>query len=474
MRLPVGFLVRAGGRGRDSALDGREHRVEQRGIRIVRIGHVHVARSVRVERGEQVHLGAIGLARRPFAQDALLAAVEGDHEIEGAEPVGLELARAVRGRVVAPGLEGGDRARVGALADVPVAGGRRGHRDRVVVAVRGDELAEHGLRHRRPADVAGADEADTEERRLVEWAIEAHAPIVPPRPLLHSDLRLFVVLDRGRARGADGGARAPTMERSGKQEVPVNPDPRTRRRAETAARPARATGGRRLGRARRIRRGSAGATGTGPRPRRTRGRPSSSAVACGSPTRRSSRPSTRRAASWRGPVAESPPPIPGAPIMVTLPGSVVVASDAMLALPSRSSTGWRRSSARSGRRSAPSSEPEWMPLGGRPCIEQLQLGAAPGRRGGGRRRRSSRTPVRRAVEDYGMAEARARTRAADCSAAGLAALGGPAIWLLALSLLGCGAVPRSAARHSGRASGGSRAPTRSESSADACSTTSAP
>src|SRR6185436_11280315 len=95
--------------------------------------------------------------------------------------------------------------------------------NRVVVSLRGDELAEHGLGHGRPADVARADEADTEDRRLIEWSIEAHAPIVPPRPLLHSEPPVsgsswaVVSADGWRAERQYGSA--------GNQEVHVNPDP---------------------------------------------------------------------------------------------------------------------------------------------------------------------------------------------------------------------------------------------------------
>jgi hypothetical protein len=75
-----------------------------------------------------------------------------------------------------------------------------------------------------------------------------------------------------------------------------------------------------------------------------------------------------------------------------------------------------------------------LPLGGRPCIGQLQFA----RLRVGEAASSAADlahAIHRAVEDYGVAEARAE-REQQLSAASLAALGGPAIWLFALSLLG--------------------------------------
>ena len=76
----------------------------------------------------------------------------------------------------------------------------------------------------------------------------------------------------------------------------------------------------------------------------------------------------------------------------------------------------------------------WMPLGGRPCITHLQYARVRVGEAASSTAELARA-IRQAVDEYGLAEARAE-REQQSSAAGLAALGGPALWLLALSLLG--------------------------------------
>ena len=101
-------------------------------------------------------------------------------EVAVGEVVVRELARAMLRAVVAAALEGFDRALVGGFADVPVAGAGAG-RDHARTEARGiRELPEHHLRHRRPADVAGADEHDPEGRGSVASGHGLHS--LPPRP----------------------------------------------------------------------------------------------------------------------------------------------------------------------------------------------------------------------------------------------------------------------------------------------------
>ena len=119
--------------------------------------------------------------------------------------------------------------------------------------------------------------------------------------------------------------------------------------------------------------------------------------------------------------------------MLTLPGSVVVTSDAMLAYRSRLER-MAQELREVGAAVGTILRSGWMPLGGRPCVPQLQLA----------RQRVAEAEsstaqlahaLQSAAEEYGRAEARAE-RAQQSSAAGLASLGGPAIWLFAVNLLG--------------------------------------
>ena len=132
-------------------------------------------------------------------------------------------------------------------------------------------------------------------------------------------------------------------------------------------------------------------------------------------------------------MAESPPPTPGPPILVTLPGSVVVVSDAMLAYRAeleRVAQELREVGAAIGNLLGGA----WIPLGGRPCITELQFARL--RVGEASAAAADLAhALQVAVEEYGRAEARAEL-AQQSSAAALGSLGGPAIWLLAISLLG--------------------------------------
>ena len=132
-------------------------------------------------------------------------------------------------------------------------------------------------------------------------------------------------------------------------------------------------------------------------------------------------------------MAESPPPGPGAPILVTLPGTVVVVSDAMLAY--RSELGAMAQDLREVAAAIGTIlRGGWMAAGGRPCIAQLRFAQL--RVGEATSSAADlEHALQRAVEEYGLAEARAE-RAQQTSAAGLASLGGPAIWLFAVGLVG--------------------------------------
>src|SRR5690554_6930500 len=72
-------------------------------------------------------------------------------------------------------MHGGQGARVGSLPHVPVSRAGRHDRDERFAPGFAHDVAEHGFGHGRAADVARAHEADTKERRIVKWPLEAHA-----------------------------------------------------------------------------------------------------------------------------------------------------------------------------------------------------------------------------------------------------------------------------------------------------------
>src|SRR6516165_4277254 len=104
--------------------------------------------------------------------------VEGDDEVLAVEVGPLELPGPVDG-LVAAALEGGDGPAVGAAPDVP--GPRTGALDLHIGAEPGFGQAptEHRFRHRRPTDVAQADERDA-VRRVHGRSAVASTPM-PPR-----------------------------------------------------------------------------------------------------------------------------------------------------------------------------------------------------------------------------------------------------------------------------------------------------
>jgi hypothetical protein len=101
------------------------------------------------------------LARaREGAQVAEVAGVHGEHEVAFGQPGAVELAGAVGVAVVAVAVELAAGGAVHPLAHVPVAGAGAVHDHPLVEAGRGDLGPEHGVGHRRTADVPEADAAD--------------------------------------------------------------------------------------------------------------------------------------------------------------------------------------------------------------------------------------------------------------------------------------------------------------------------
>jgi hypothetical protein len=97
------------------------------------------------------------------AQVHEVAGVHGEDQVIPGQPGRLELAGPVRlgaGAVVASAGQRGPGPRIHRVTDVPVPGPRAVHHDRAVQAGRGHFGAQDGLGHRRPADIAQADQAD--------------------------------------------------------------------------------------------------------------------------------------------------------------------------------------------------------------------------------------------------------------------------------------------------------------------------
>ena len=127
----------------------------------------------------KLHLRAVLVACRPALEDALLAAVEHDHEVEVVEPARVELAGAVP-RAVIPVWRADARVRSSdgsptCQSPVPAEMMATDSFEPGLL----HEVFEDGFGHGRAADVARADEADAKERRLVEDSVEAHGFIVP-------------------------------------------------------------------------------------------------------------------------------------------------------------------------------------------------------------------------------------------------------------------------------------------------------
>ena len=116
-------------------------------------------RTLAVSRASEVLSKELG--RSPKVRE--VARVHGEDQVIPGQPGRLELPSPVRLRaraVVAPAGQRRPRVRIHRVADVPVAGARAVHHDRAVQAGRAQFGAQHGLGHRRPADVAQADQAD--------------------------------------------------------------------------------------------------------------------------------------------------------------------------------------------------------------------------------------------------------------------------------------------------------------------------
>jgi hypothetical protein len=145
--------------------------IEGRIVAVVGVGDVLQRRELGVELEQQPHLVLVRRVAGLVAQHPGLAAVERDHQIESGEVGRIELAGAVTAAVVAGAVEGGDRPLVRPLPHVPVARARRFDRDAILEPGARGEGAQHDLGHRRPADVAGADEGDTEALRRVRGGI---------------------------------------------------------------------------------------------------------------------------------------------------------------------------------------------------------------------------------------------------------------------------------------------------------------
>ena len=185
-----------------AAFDHREHFVEHRRPRVVRIGNVERARRL-IERHEQSDLVGVGLVARPSAQDALVAAVERDHQVVAREVGVRELAGAVAVAVVPVPFERVDRALIGALADVPVTGpGAR----------RGDAVTEaRGIREpaeaRHPPSVSGRCCPCTRTRRgRAPRGSQSCVHSATPSRFLHNR-RLGPLVPSRVDRRADGGPR---------------------------------------------------------------------------------------------------------------------------------------------------------------------------------------------------------------------------------------------------------------------------
>ena len=132
-------------------------------------------------------------------------------------------------------------------------------------------------------------------------------------------------------------------------------------------------------------------------------------------------------------MAESPPPIPEPLLLVQAPGSSVVVSDEILAY-SAELGGMAKELREVAAAVGSLLRAAWMPLGGRPCIEQLQ--AAQHRIGEAATSTAELAQaVDQAVDEYGRAEANDQRRQ-QLLAASLASFSGASAWMLVIALLG--------------------------------------
>ena len=123
------------------------------------IGHIARAGLGRVVE-EQAHLVQLGFRRKPD-QLVVIGIVHGKDQVEAAIVRGRDLPRTLARDVHAAVLGGGLRARVGRLADMPIAHAGRVDLEAVDDALFLGDTTEHAFGHGRAADIAETDEQET-------------------------------------------------------------------------------------------------------------------------------------------------------------------------------------------------------------------------------------------------------------------------------------------------------------------------